>query len=63
MVDKPKMSHAETQSLDVSACYQMGKVARQRNVPLEDNPWDEGTQFHEYWAKGWTDQHHLLTGL
>jgi hypothetical protein len=41
----------------------MGKVARQRNVPLEDNPWDEGTQFHEYWAKGWTDQHHLLTGL
>jgi hypothetical protein len=62
MPEKPKMSDAETRALDVSACYQMGKTARQREVPLGDNPWAFGTEFNTYWAKGWVDTDQLLTG-
>ena len=62
MPDKPKMSHAETEALDVSAVYQMGKVAHQRGVPLVDNPWIPETQFFVYWEQGWKDDRDLQPG-
>ena len=54
-MSKDKMNWAETQSMDVSAAYQQGKIAHQRGVLLGDNPWSFGTEFNKYWAQGWTD--------
>lgn len=63
MKEPPKLSATETKALDVSACYQMGKRARQRGVPKEDNPWFLGTEFHKYWDIGWQDEHDLIIQL
>jgi hypothetical protein len=56
MKQKPKLSYSEEQSLDASFCYQMGKMARQRKVPLEDNPWKPDTEFFRFWELGWIDE-------
>jgi hypothetical protein len=56
----PKLSWSESKALDVSACYQMGKIARQRKVPKEDNPWMPLSQFAIYWDKGWDDEDNLI---
>lgn len=60
MKEKPRLSATELKSLDVSFCYQMGKRARQRGEPKEDNPWVFGTEFRKYWDIGWQDEHDII---
>jgi hypothetical protein len=61
--DKPKMSYTEEQSLDATACYQFGKIARQRGIPFEQNPWEQDTEFARFWSLGWTDEDTLSKGI
>jgi hypothetical protein len=59
MADKPKMSDAETKSLDASMCYQQGKVVRQKGISMTSNPYPIGSEFFRHWEQGWLDQHDL----
>jgi hypothetical protein len=60
-MNKPKLSWAETNSLDVSACYQQGKVARQKNESRFQNPYsNEKFVFEKYWDQGWVDEDDLI---
>jgi hypothetical protein len=60
-MDTHKFNWAECRSIDASACYHMGRIARQRRVPKEDNPWKPETEFARFWDIGWEDEETLLS--
>jgi hypothetical protein len=56
-----KLSWAEEKALDVSMCYQQGKVARRKGESRFANPYTKIKFVYEkYWDQGWVDEDDLL---